>query len=123
MPATISQRLAQAAYTCVSARKKHLEPDRKKYRTFALKFPSLIHTCGLAQAVAFAKANESDNKKYLDDLIATLSAVEGDSASELEKLSRTVSLNDYMRLSRRALMAADWLKRTTQALLPNEKTK
>ena len=59
---TIDQRLAEAAYAQVSARTSDDKAKRKKYRTFALKFPALIHTCGLAQAVAFAVDNDSDNR-------------------------------------------------------------
>ena len=119
MPATISQRLAEAAYKCVSSHVDKKDIDLDKYRTFALKFPSLVHTCGLAQSVAFAQTKE-EYKVYLKDLKATLNAVEsGTFAQDLENQSRRVPLDVYMRLSRRALMSADWLKRNVQALIKN----
>ncbi len=49
-----SQNLTQKAYACVEKRKNGKTfPD---YVAFAKKFPAVVHTCGLAQAAAFAEA-------------------------------------------------------------------
>ena len=60
---TRSQKLAQAAFACVQNRGATYEP-------FAKKFPALIHTCGLAQAVAFALAKKETD--YIGDLAAVI---------------------------------------------------
>ena len=110
---TRSQRIAQTAYARIA---KHGKPD-KEYVTRAKKFPALIHTCGLAQAVAFGLAKEFSD--YLEDLAAVLQAAgyaEIRDAKKLDELARKQPLTEYLRLSRDALAAASWLKRYTEAL-------
>jgi len=121
---TRSQCLAQAAFSRIHG---HGKPA-KEYVSFAKKFPELIHTCGLAQAVAFALAKgnskkEQGNQKpefqYLEDLAAVLKAGGHEailSAAQLGEASRSESLNSYLRLSRDAIHAASWLKRYAEAL-------
>jgi CRISPR/Cas system CMR-associated protein Cmr5 small subunit len=99
------QKMAEKAFECVLQKK-----GDEDYRSFALSFPALIHSCGLVQAVAFAKIKHSD---YVEDLAAVLNEVE--SHTDLPNESRTADIVKYMRLSRRALSAASWLKRYAQA--------
>lgn len=117
---TLSQRMARVAFPAVKARKEDARINFKEYTTFAKKFPSLIHTCGLAQAIAFAEAKKE--VEYLADLAAVLKgANQGgvSTAEDLAKRSREEKLGGYLRLSRNALHAAGWLKRYVEAL--NEK--
>ena len=58
---TRSQRLAQEAFARVTD---HRRPN-KEYVSFAKKFPALIHTCGLAQAIAFALAKGAPRRHTL----------------------------------------------------------
>lgn len=108
---TRSQKLAREAFARVELRK-----PGKDYVTFAKKFPALVHSCGLAQAVAFAHAKgESD---YLTDLARVLT--EGGhqsvaSPSDLAKLTRECATAAYLRLTRDTLDAAVWLKRYVEA--------
>jgi CRISPR-associated protein Cmr5 len=107
MPVTYEQKLAQKAFACVN------RPDRrenKEYISFAKSFPSLVHSCGLVQAVAFARMK---NSAYLDDLTAVLQEIEN--GIDLPARSRDTEVVEYMRLSRWALSAASWLKRCAQA--------
>jgi CRISPR-associated protein Cmr5 len=109
---TRSQKFAQAAYTRIEKRGK----PQKEYVSFAKRFPSLLHTCGLAQAVAFAMAKREEN--YLNDMAAVLHAgdrPELSSAEILNEKARTATLAEYLRLSRDALEAAGWLKRYVEA--------
>lgn len=111
MVQTNSQKMAQIAYQRIDIRK----PDRE-FAAFARSFPSLIHACGLAQAVAFARAKKRG--EYLDDLAAVLNAIglcEAVSADGLERATREHSVQAYVRLSRNALQAAGWLKRYIEA--------
>jgi CRISPR-associated protein Cmr5 len=112
---TRSQKLAQAAYARVS---EHAKKDGE-YVTFAKKFPALVHTCGLAQAVAFALAKKQT--LYIDDLAAVLTAGGHnaiDSATKLAEATRSERLSGYLRLSRGAIQAASWLKRYVEAAMP-----
>lgn len=63
---TRSQKFAHAAFARISK----YEKLGKEYASFARKFPALIHTCGLAQAVAFALAKKQAG--YIEDLAAVL---------------------------------------------------
>jgi CRISPR-associated protein Cmr5 len=86
------------------------------YLTFAKKFPSLIHSCGLAQAVAFGLAKKQE--AYLDDLAAVLQVAHADEITNnkaLDNLARTADAPSYIRLSRNALTASSWLKRYAEA--------
>ncbi len=87
---------------------------RDKYVSFAKRFPSLVHTCGLAQAVAFAHSKAP--KAYLEDLFYVMDGATTDVASFSAKL-RSADLSEYMRLSHSALDAAGWLKRYAEAVL------
>lgn len=117
---TLSQRMARVAFPAVKARKDDPKLNFKEYTTFAKKFPSLVHTCGLAQAIAFAQAKKE--MEYLDDLAAVLKGTNQtgiSTAEELAEKSREEQLSAYLRLSRNTLLAAGWLKRYVEAL--NEK--
>lgn len=114
MDLTNSQKMAQAAYKRIVNRK----PDRE-LASFARSFPSLIHSCGLAQAVAFAQAKQRD--EYLKDIAAVLAAVGHSDAGTPDKLgaaTRESPVPAYIRLSRNALQAAGWLKRYVEAISP-----
>jgi CRISPR-associated protein Cmr5 len=122
---TRSQKLAQAAYPRVSSRYEGAqaldEKKQKEYRTFAKKFPALIHTCGLAQAVAFARAKGESG--YIDDLTAVLRAANHAEITDQQPLdhhARTAGLSTYLRLSRDAIEAASWLKRYVEAVAGEE---
>jgi CRISPR-associated protein Cmr5 len=103
---TRQQKWSQQAYDCVSSRRGEKEED---YRRFAKRFPSLIHGCGLAQAVAFAAATGQEV------LLRDIEAVLGE--QDLAERSRQAALVEYLRLSRDALQAAAWIKRYAEALL------
>lgn len=114
---TRSQRLAQAAFPRIQNRMRGLrEKAFDEYRSFVKKFPALIHTCGLAQAVAFALTKQEND--YIEDLAAVLRESghpEITSAQTLHERARTQPLSGYLRLSRDAINAASWLKRYVEA--------
>jgi CRISPR-associated protein Cmr5 len=113
-----SQRMAQAAFNRVQAR----HPVSEEYRSFARDFPTLVHQCGLAQAVAFALAKGRTRealKAYACDLADVLKVAGHLNAATAEDLSgqtRSLPVLAYVRLSRDALDAAVWLKRYVEAL-------
>ena len=113
---TRSQKLAQAAFPCVQNRKRELGERFKEYTTFAKKFPALVHTCGLAQSLAFALAKKETD--YIKDLTVVLhaSGYEIADSSALQKQSSECDLSSYIRLSRDTLKVAEWLKRYVEAV-------
>lgn len=114
---TRSQKLAQIAFPCIQQRHSKLsEKQFKEYVSFAKKFPALIHTCGLAQAVAFALAKQEAD--YISDLTAVIRAAGHTEITDSEPLhhhARQQELGGYLRLSRDAINAASWLKRYVEA--------
>jgi CRISPR-associated protein Cmr5 len=115
---TRDQIRAQRAYDRVAApREAKKEAD---YKRFSKSFPALIHTCGLAQAIAFGQVKDPC-KELPDSYMADLAHVAG--AADLDELARearTASLPHYQRLSRDTLAAATWLKRYAEALLKGD---
>lgn len=112
---TNSQKMAQAAYTAVAARAVSSE-----FKSFARGFPTMAHTSGLAQAIAFAQGKGKEHHgQYLETLRAVLNAGGfgpfRDTGKMAEK-ARTAEAAEYMRLSRGAFIAADWIKRYAEAL-------
>ena len=110
---TKEQLMAQEAYERVS---NHINIndesfDFDKYSSFALSFPSLIHSCGLVQALAFAQAK--DKNGYIDDLQAVFNKI--DSVRDLPARSRDADVMEYIRITRHAISAASWIKRYCQA--------
>ena len=107
-----SQKLAQEAFTRI-AKQRSVSKD---YLSFAKRFPALLHTCGLAQAVSFALAKKE--KEYVEDLASVLKASghsEMIDGSSLDRWARTSPLGGYLRLCRDAICAASWLKRYAEA--------
>lgn len=100
-----SPRIAQAARERVGRRSMGAKAAR-----FAGGFPYLIESCGLAHAVALAKAQ--GHVEYLEDLAAVLSAmghVEAASAEGLEQATLQHSVTGYVHLSHNTLQAALYL--------------
>lgn len=108
---TKEQLMAQEAYERVTNRSNDKNFDLKEYKSFALSFPSLIHSCGLVQAVAFAEAKKKG--EYIDDLQKVFDKI--DNAGNLKTRSREAHVMEYMRITRHAISAASWLKRYCQA--------
>ncbi len=106
---TKEQKMAQEAYERVSIRSH--EENFDDYKSFALSFPSLIHSCGLVQAVAFAQAKKKDS--YIHDLQEVFDTT--DNAGDLRTKSREAHVMEYMRMTRHAISAASWIKRYCQA--------
>jgi CRISPR-associated protein Cmr5 len=103
---TKQQERAQKAYKCLS-------PDKNvgdEYRQFAKRFPALVHSCGLAQAVAFAQSK--DKNVYLEDLASVMGI---SNSLELAKISRTVDLVEYQQKTQEAIECATWIKRYAEA--------
>jgi CRISPR-associated protein Cmr5 len=114
--ATREQERAQRAYARVHACED--KPNEADYKRFCKRFPALIQSCGLAQAIAFAQAKAPPS--YLEDLAHV---VEKElTVEQLSKQAREAPLTLYQHHSRAALAAATWLKRYAEALLKGDET-
>jgi CRISPR-associated protein Cmr5 len=110
---TNNQRMSRMAFQRIADRR-----PNKEFASFAREFPTLVHSCGLAQAVAFARAKHGHQEQYLRDLAAVLEAAGHATLGSVEQLAtatREHPVSSYLRLSRDALMAAVWLKRHVEA--------
>lgn len=107
---TREQRMAESAFRCVEARARGREGG-EEYLTFSSSFPSLIHSCGLVQALAFAEAKK--NLPLLEDIAQVMKKP----LDEIKERARSETLSGYMLLSREVLAAAGWLKRYAQAII------
>lgn len=118
MARTNSQIMAEKAYQSVLDRTSSREfPE---YRSFSRSFPSLVHACGLAQTIAFARAKKHDD--YLLDLSSVLNAagyLDPGTVDNLETKSIGEPVSQYIHLCRNALHAANWIKRYVEALEEN----
>src|SRR5450631_1375739 len=111
---TRDQKYALDAYTNVLAIKDKDKKNARKYGVMCHKLPILIHTAGLAQALAFVESRKDViyKKDFLDNLGKTIE-IEG----KLTEAARTAELNDYMRLTAQVMEALVWYKRFAQSIL------
>jgi CRISPR-associated protein Cmr5 len=114
---TREQERAQRAYERVHRQRNDAERKQEAdYQRFAKRFPALIQSCGLAQALAFAEAKEQ--KAYLSDLAHVIT--KDLQAERLTQQAREEPLPVYQKLTRDTLAAATWLKRYSEAVLRGE---
>ncbi len=113
---TKQQKRAQRACTFVS----ELTGDNKKdYSQLAKRFPALVHTCGLAQAVSFVEAKGKEvGELYLTHLEKVMEMRDNENLGEK---SRNSDLTDYQYLTREVISSSTWLKRYSEALLGDGK--
>ena len=111
---SLRQRMARAASERIRERK-----PEDLYRSFAREFPMLVHSCGLAQALAFARAKGGPHEAYAQDLVKVLAAAGHEQVGSAEQLARRIRddlwVTQYIRLSRDALAAAVCLKQAIEA--------
>ncbi len=117
MTQTNSQKMAQAAFKELAK-----APVDRDFVSFARGFPTLAHSSGLTQAIAFAKAKgKKCHQQYLAILTAVLNAGgfgPFGAQTPIEQAACSCDASEYMRISRGAFIAADWIKRYAEALAP-----
>lgn len=112
---TLQQQMAGKAFELVSDVS---QAEKQKYGTMAHKLPILIHTAGLAQALAFVEArNDPAQLMLLDHLAATVMMTNIHNRQQLAQTSREAQLPTYMLLTRRTLQALVWYKRFAESIL------
>lgn len=122
---TLEQIYAGRIYPLVQAYyENESKKAQKRYGVMAQKLPVLIHSAGLAQALAFveAKATGSNERPY-HQLLGDLANVMGfESRDALLARSREAQLSEYAHLTRRAILALTWFKRFSQSILKVDPT-
>lgn len=97
---------------------------RKKYRSRAMSFPSMVLQAGLAQSTGFllaksgGKVRGDEYGQYLNDLAQVAGHPDGKS---LATCAIDEDVAGYRLLTRDVLDAAGWIKRMSQALIFDEK--
>ncbi len=91
---TRQQKRAQKAYDCVLSTRKRRQKD-EEYSQLAKRFPALVQSCGLAQALAFVQAKEGATGR---DLHCSISQVMDEKGDDLGTISRNSDLMKYQRL-------------------------
>ena len=124
MQQTKAQRDLIFAEECVTEVEAEDNPEMAKiYGGLCHKFPVLVRTCGLCQAVAFSKSKMGDrgkprelaHKRILEHVGKLL--VKG--ADPLDAI-RTASAMDYIRMTRQVLSAWIYFKRFAVSILKAE---
>jgi len=111
---TRSQLRAQIAFNCVSG----VHSKGGDYKKLSKKFPALVHTCGLTQAIAFVQGKEKNlGQRYLEDIAGIISP---EKTVDLAERSRNADLIEYQHITRDVIDAATWLKRYSEALLEDD---
>ena len=101
------------------------EELRKSYVTATHRFPFLVRQNGLQQTLGFyaGKANAKENADNAEAMFYRhiCEVLEPEKGEDPAEKLLGVSLEDYMRYSRRCLEAALWYRRFAASLLDDEK--
>ncbi len=112
---TRQQEYALRVFERVQAVLDQEEEFRKKYGSMALRFPVLVQTAGLAQALAFVQARgEAAYDQLLNDLALVVMEEDGDA---LVQRSREADFREYLWLTDKVMTALVWFRRYAQSLL------
>lgn len=123
---TNSQKFFGRALDDVRAVEHESDPGIQKiYGGLCHKFPILVLTCGLCQAVAFVEAKaaggDADRKRAYEFLRAHVAALLGVTpATGLQQTVREANLSDYMRYTRLIRRAWVYYKRFAVSILKVE---
>jgi CRISPR-associated protein Cmr5 len=112
---TRQQRMAREVFKLVSTIELLEETKKKCYGSMAHRLPVLIHSAGLAQALAFVAARGKDEQRQLLDHLAQV--VGQNDGKKLQKASYDSDLIEYMHLTEECLAALLWFKRYAQSVL------
>lgn len=122
---TLEQERGKAAWDDVSNINTNLADEKKKkYRGLVRSFPSLIMISGLGQALAFLQAKGDPEHNALTQHLSkwVLKQMGAQSKSDLLQwvLDTDRSTNEYRRATTETLAYLIWLKRFSEAVLPQE---
>lgn len=96
------------------------DPDRQKFRSYALKAPSMLLSCGLGQTCAFLLAKEEKVFNALARWLKLKDYVESEDKEILGDIVKMTS-SRYRLAEREALAYLGWLKRMSEIYLKEDK--
>ena len=114
---TRAQRWSGCAFTLVSAVAK--KPAEAKYKTSCMKMPSLIHQCGLLQALVFQVARDDEGVRYVNNLAHAYFNDQLADHKKLIQFAQEQEVRDYMALTHDVGEIAHWFRRFAQIELAN----
>jgi len=110
---TRNQEIASDVFLKVSNHKDKSKKQKEEYKSMAEKFPVLVQTAGLAQALSFVEASEKAmQKQLLTDLCATLNR-----PNLCDDSRNTQNLQEYLHLTRQVMLHLLWYKRFAKSVL------
>ena len=119
---TLEQQFAAQIYDQVLPYKGKEEAERKQYGSMTYTLPILVRSAGLAQALAFVASRKKDvYDQLLDHLAKVVLGNTADKEGYLEQ-SRKAEMQEYMRLTRRTMLALKWYKRFAESVLDVKST-
>lgn len=110
----MSRQRRWAKYALDTIHKVKGSESQAKFRTHALRLPTLIKQAGLAQALAFIESRDDEGKQLVEAVGAALGR------TGIVKLAIAAELSEYMALSRDVVAAAVWFRRFAQSELAGE---
>ncbi len=125
---TREQRRAELVYERLKPYASRDQSYRDNYGSMALRFPALVRSAGLVQALAFVNSRGKDeHRDFVYDLAAVLAKLNQQDKKDREQAfkwlfeqARTADLPHYLHLTRETLAVADWFKRFSQSILKAE---
>ncbi len=125
---TKDQERAKEAYRVVKsivADNNMLDKKKSKFKTLALKFPSMVMQCGVLQALAYCKQRDSSDSsgvyKELNDWLPKCITDFPAGTDIVEKVAADVSLWQYQMVTREMIAFGVWLKRASATLMVDVK--
>lgn len=113
-----SQEYAELIHGLVAQIKSDERKDQKRYGALCHRFPLMVRENGLAAALGFLAAKDGGKNgpegKLLAHYAQTLNSGDGEA---LQAHCVGAGLDEYRRLTRAALQAAEWFKRYAEAVL------
>lgn len=121
---TRSQYYAETTYTLVAEIQGLDRKDQKRYGALCHRFPLIVRECGLAAAFGFLAAKSGADRRSPENLLlghyARVLKIRDTDA--LREAAVNTDLAEYCRLTRHALMVAEWLKRYAEGVLKVDAT-
>lgn len=117
---TREQRYVSIIHRQVEAMENDAE-NKEKYKTMTKNLPVLVRSAGLIQALYFAKTRNKGSEKLVEHLSKVL---EQDGLNlqnrDLSKYLETASLDEYILLTEKTLLALNWYKRFADIYIKQE---
>lgn len=104
------------SYNNSSDEEEKKKKKKKEFKSWATKFPTMISTCGLLQAVTFYKEkNKEELYKILNDWLIE-SGLIGNNVNLLTHLTQLNDFKEYIKIEIESIKFLTWVKRFASIL-------